>query len=864
MAENEEPKVKLGGIKIYEGIYVAKITLQNPPLNQLSGEVLSLIASYLERVKADEKVKALVVEGRGLFSAGADVGEIWAITQENNKEKALKLLAQANAIPDAIQNLGKPSLAVINGPCLGGGNELAMACTARIASDENTTVLGQPEIKLGIMPGMGGTQRLPRLIPLDVAVKLLLSGVNLSAMDALKYRLVDKVVSKTNLDAEALVFSKQLIGGDYPVRTQRVFDENEFNCLVKSTLFKPSEGTEAIIQAVKIGMALPLAKALKLEQELFAELLFKDSAKKGLAEFLGKDRESKGARFLLPDSKLPDVFTVRDLNEDQLLIRDSIREVVADTIATSEANTRIESKDFQYTRELMKKFADLGILGVEIPEEYGGVNLGNIVSAVVAEEISIQGSFACTFLAHTGIGILPIKFFGTEEQKKKYLPKLISGEWISAYSLTEGTAGSDANSVKAIATLSGDGKYYILNGEKIFVTNGGFADLFIIFAKIDGKDLTAFIVEREFEGLRIGKEEHKMGILGSSTATILLDSVRVPVENLLGEQGKGFKIAVNVLNLGRFKLGAACLGAGRVCLKESLNYAKDRKQFGLPISKFGAIRRKLAEMAAKNYAMEAVVYRTAGLLEEAIHSVDSKDSRAVLKAIEEFAVECSIVKVSCSEALDFIVDENVQIHGGSGYCEELSPARHYRDSRINRIFEGTNEINRLVAIGMVLKKVFLGTLPLLDAYKNVIQELETEAPSVEPEDTVELLNLYLNNAKKATLVLLGMAYEKFGIQLDKHQIVLTNLADCLIVIYVLESVLAALKKDETDTKLPLTWLVFNDNLPKLEKLTRELVGMCSGNDKMKSRTAMVSKLTGFTSHNVEDLCNKISENLLGA
>lgn len=854
--EQTEPKVILERIK---STAVARISIQNPPFNQLSGEVLLLLGEFLKKVKEDERTKVLIIGREGMFSAGADVNEIWAIAQEGSVEKALESLDQANAIPNAIENLGKPTIAVIDGYCLGGGNELAMSCTYRLASEDSK--FGQPEIKHGIMPGMGGTQRLPRLINITTALDMLISGDFVPANEALESGLVDEVVKLTELGSRAIVIAQSLIE-THQQRKPRVMDLKLFDQFVSSSLFKTRaenkspEAVQYILTAVKCGMCLPLQEALKLEQKLFAELVMTDSAKKGLSKIAGRGRDSKCARFLLPSDKLPEnVFTVNDLNEEQRLVRDSIREVVRDNLASPETSARIESKDFPFSRELMRKFAEVGLLGVEVPEEYGGVNLGTVVSAIVAEEVYVQGSFACTFLAHTGIGTLPIRFFGTDEQKRKYLPKLTSGEWISAYSLTEGSAGSDANGVKTVARLSDDGRCYILNGEKIFVTNGGLADLFIIFAKIDGKDLTAFIVEKNSEGLKVGKEEHKMGIQGSSTTAILLDSVKVPVENLLGERGKGFKIAVNILNLGRFKLGAACLGGGRMYLNESLKHSAERKQFGLPIFKFGAIRRKLAEMAAKNYAMEAIVYRTAGLLQEAIHSVDQNDPQAVLKAIEDFAVECSLVKVFCSEASDFIVDENVQIHGGSGYCEEMPPARHYRDSRINRIFEGTNEVNRLVAIGMVLKKIAMGTLPLLSSDAGISQDWDPAEIATKSQDPVGSLHLCLNHAKTYTLDSIRMAWNKFAApklgelekEVIKHQMVFMNLADCLMIVYVLDSVLAALVKNQTDKNLWLARLVFNENLHKLRHLTEEIAGMCSG-----------------TTENVEDICNNIADSLLGA
>lgn len=574
---------------------------------------------------------------------------------------------------------------------------------------------------------------------------------------------------------------------------------------------------------------------------------------------------TKGGSFVIPEGKLPDIFTVNDLNEDQRLVRDTAKKVVAETIITDEAVKLIELKDLAYQRNLLKNLAEIGFTGAEIPEEYGGTDMGPVAAAIIAEKIAKEGSFATAFLAHTGIGMSPLKSFGTKEQKDKYLPKLVSGEWVAAYSLTEPTAGSDADGgCKAKAHISEDGKNYILNGTKRFVTNLNLADLFTVFAKIDDDEhITAFLVERSFPGVVLGKEEHKMGIQGSSTGDLVLGDAMVPVENLLGERGKGHKIAYGILNLGRFKLGAACLGGGKAALKESTEYSKERKQFGQPIGNFGAIREKLANMAAKNYAMETVVYRTAGLLQDAVHGVGVNDSRAALKAIEEYAVECSLVKVFCSEALDYIVDENVQIHGGSGFCEG-APERHYRDSRINRIFEGTNEINRLLAVGMLLKKAAMGSLPLMSAIKRVIGESLTPSITTEPEDNIERLTYYLNNAKKVVLLVAGSAYQKFGLKLEEHQIILMSLSDCLINLFVMESSLAALAKNKRDSDTLLVQMIFNDGLFSLERLARETIPMCSGGDDQRTTLAMVRRLLKFTPANKEELCNGISDNLLGA
>lgn len=578
---------------------------------------------------------------------------------------------------------------------------------------------------------------------------------------------------------------------------------------------------------------------------------------------------TKGGEFVLPNSKLPDCFfSVNNFTEEQVLVRQMVREFMVDNVLTDSAVERIERKDLSFQKELLTKLSELGVLGAEVPEEYGGQGLDKITGAIIAEEIAKEGSFACTFLAHTGIGTLPIRFFGTEDQKRKYLPKLVSGEWIASYCLTEAGAGSDANSVntEAVETESG----FVLNGVKSFVTNGGFANLFVVFAQLKEFEggskwkklgLTAFILERNSPGLVVESEEHKMGICGSSTVTVALNNVLVSRENILGELGKGFKIALNILNLGRFKLAAACLGGGRLGLEQSLKYSQERKQFGKPICEFGAIRQKLAQMAAKTYAMESVVYRTAGHLEEAIGEVDASDSRAVLKAIEEFVVECSLVKVFCSEALDFIVDENVQIHGGSGFCEG-NPERQYRDSRINRIFEGTNEINRLLAIGMLLKKAVTGSLPLMSAIEQVVSESMTLPTQTEPEDLVERLAYYLNNAKKAVLLVAGSAYEKYGLKLEDHQILLMSLSDCLINIFVMESSLAAFAKNKTNLNVNLVQLIFDEGLFSVERLVREIIPMCAEGDNQKMALAMVRRLLKFTSVNKEELCNRVAESLI--
>lgn len=563
----------------------------------------------------------------------------------------------------------------------------------------------------------------------------------------------------------------------------------------------------------------------------------------------------RGGQFIIPVGILPEISTIDGLDEEQRQIRDTVRRFVREEI-TKEVSDRIESQDFSLTRSLMGKLAEIGLLGVEIPEQYGGGGLDKISSTIVAEENARQTSFAVSVLAHKGIGTWPIVFFGTEEQKKKYLPKLATGELISAYSLTETGSGSDARAARSTAVRTSGG--FLLNGEKIFVTNGGFADVVVMFVQLEGK-LTAFIAETKLAGVKVEREEHKIGIRGSSTATISLTNVFVPEENILGEPGLGFKIAMSILNLGRFSLGSACLGAGRLCLEEATQYARERKQFGKSIIEFGLIRQKLADMAARVYAMESVVYRTAGSLDSAISQVSSEDTVAALKAIGEYAIECSIVKVFCSEALDFIVDENVQIHGGYGFCEDYPAARHYRDSRINRLFEGTNEINRLVIIGMLLKRAAELQLPVF--IQQVITEAMGSVPQEEPDNLVAQLLVRLDSAKKATLLAGGMASQRFLLpeELETHQFILAELSDCLIDVYALESMLAVLAGNagKDGKREYLTRLLFAQMLPAVGTRVKNIFAACSEGDELRVRLAMLKRLLKITPENLEFLHNKV-------
>ena len=585
---------------------------------------------------------------------------------------------------------------------------------------------------------------------------------------------------------------------------------------------------------------------------------------------------AKGGEFIIPSGSLPDIFTVNDLTEEQNMIQKTMKEFMRDKVLTDKANERIESKDFNYTLELMQDLAGLGLLGVEVPESYGGLALGKITGTVVAENIARQGSLACTFLAHTGIATYPILLFGTEEQKQKYLPKLVSAEWMGAYALTEAGAGSDAAAIKTKAVPIEDGKYFVLNGEKIFITNGGFADIFIVFAKINGDDNlhSAFIVEKSFGGIEIGKEEHKMGIVGSSTVPVKLNDVRVPKENMLGQPGSGLKVALNVLNLGRFKLAAASLGGARACLESALAYARQRKQFGKYLVEFPVIRGKLAMMVAHIYAMESVVYRTAGLLEDALKEVDANDQKAMLKAIGEFAIECSAIKVFCSDVLDMIVaDETVQIHGGYGYIIEdkaTCAARYLLNARINRLFEGTNEVNNQLMFVQLMAKTLRGQLPLMKA----IQKAQSDAISgaTEPEtDLIKKLSKSLNGVKSSVLLSGGvfiknyfppnLSPEEMKQRFFEHQIIIDHLSRGLASVYVMESALASLNKhrNERDER-KVRWL-FHQTLNDVERLPKEIITMSTSGDEAKTVIAVFKRLMKFELENKEVLANQIVQDL---
>ena len=510
--------------------------------------------------------------------------------------------------------------------------------------------------------------------------------------------------------------------------------------------------------------------------------------------------KTRGGQFIVKETKCEDIFTPEDFNEEQLMMRDSVKEFVDKELWAHK--DRFEKKDYAYTEETMRKAGELGLLGVAVPEAYGGLGMGFVSTMLVCDYISgATGSFSTAFGAHTGIGTMPITLYGTEEQKLKYVPKLASGEWFGAYCLTEPGAGSDANSGKTKAVLSEDGKYYTITGQKMCISNAGFCSLFIVFARIgDDKNITGFIVENDpANGISMNEEEHKLGIRASSTRQVFFNETKVPVENMLSERGNGFKIAMNALNVGRIKLAAACLDAQRRVISGAVNYSNERIQFNTPISQFGAIRSKLAEMATSCYAGESASYRAAKDIEDRIaerEAAGSSHQEAELKGVEEYAIECSILKVAVSEDVQNCTDEGIQIFGGMGFSEDTPMESAWRDARIARIYEGTNEINRMLSVGMLIKKAMKGHVDLLGPATKVGEEL-LGIPSFDTPDYSELFaeeKEMVTKLKKAFLMVAGSAVQKFGTELDSHQQILMAASDMLIEIYMAESTILRTEK----------------------------------------------------------------------
>ena len=493
----------------------------------------------------------------------------------------------------------------------------------------------------------------------------------------------------------------------------------------------------------------------------------------------------KGGSWLLEDTAPADIFTPEKKSDEHRLMAQTTDEFISNEVLPN--LEKLEAKDWELARTLIRRCGELGLLGTTVPEEYGGLDLDKASSLIVAEHIARSASFATTYGGHANLCILPIVLFGTDAQKQKYLPRLVAGELVGAYALSESGSGSDALAAKTRAVKQPDGSW-VLTGEKMWITNGGFADVIIVFAQVDGDQFTAFIVEKAFPGVSSGKEEHKMGLHGSSTTPIVLQDAKVPAENVLGEMGKGYKVALNTLNFGRFKLGGMCIGGSRVAIGDSAKYAAQRKQFGHPIATFGAIRHKLGEMTARTYAVESLMYRTAGLIDAALEGT-SHTGAEVAGAFEEFAVEASIAKVAGSETLDFVLDENIQIHGGNGFVKEYGAERYYRDARVNRIFEGTNEVNRLLIPGMLIKRALKGDLPLIAAAKRLQDEILSPSPAVMASGDAALEEELraVTAFKKVALMVLGTAMQTYGQKLNDEQEVLGYAADIMIDIYAAES-----------------------------------------------------------------------------
>ena len=580
-----------------------------------------------------------------------------------------------------------------------------------------------------------------------------------------------------------------------------------------------------------------------------------------------------GGSFLIEERALEEVFTPENFSEDHQMIAKLAEDFALQEIVPN--IEKIEHKDWSVTRELLRKAGELGLTNADIPAEYGGSDMDKVSSAIIADRIAKYGSFVVSFGGHSGIGTLPIVFFGTEAQKQKYLPKLASGEMIGAYALSENTSGSDALNSRTRATLSSDGTHYVLNGEKMWITNAHFADLFTVFAKVDGEKFTAFLIEKDFPGFSVGAEEKKMGIRGSSTAPLILNDCKVPAENVLGEIGKGHIIAFNILNIGRFKLGASCVGAIRNALADSIAYAKQRKAFQKTIADFGLIREKLAQMAINAYVGESMVYRTVGMMDVALEEVDKSavDAvREVRKAIEEYAVECSIIKVWASEALDSAVDETVQIYGGYGFVEEYAAERAYRDSRVNRIFEGTNEINRLIITGWLMKRAMSGQLALLPAIKKLMDEIMSgPGQSEHAEGPLAAEQKIVANAKKIALFTAGAASQKYMQALTDRQEVMGAIADIVIETYAIESALLRTQKiiatqGESAAALPIamTQTYIAVAIDRIESAAKKIIADVAEGDVLRTQTAILRRLVKHDPVNVIGLQEQVTKRLLDA
>jgi len=581
-----------------------------------------------------------------------------------------------------------------------------------------------------------------------------------------------------------------------------------------------------------------------------------------------------GGEFLVKETEARAIFIPEEFTEEQRMMAQACQDFIDTEIEPRSAE--IDSmKDPDLVPRIFNKAGELGLLGIAVPEEYGGMGMSFNTSMLIADIIGAAGSFSTTYGAHTGIGTLPILYYGTEEQKQKYLPKLATGEWAACYCLTEPDAGSDANSGKTKAVLSDDGSHYLLNGQKMWISNAGFADVFIVFAKVDDdKNLSAFIVEKDFGGITMNEEEKKMGIKGSSTRQVFFNDCRVPVENLLSDRQNGFKIAVNILNIGRVKLGAGVLGGCRTVISHAVRYSTERKQFGVSINTFGAIKNKLAQMATLTYACESLCYRAGQDIEDRIAALKAEgmdDAEAKLKGVEQFAIECAIAKVHGSEVLDYVVDQGVQVYGGMGYSADAPMERAYRDARISRIYEGTNEINRMLMVGMVLKRAMKGEIDMFDAAMSVSKEL-TSVPSFDTVDTSELLAAekeVLKKLKKVFLMVGGKAAMALQDKIESEQEIMMNLADLMIEIYASESVilrtekLVSMKGEENcQQQIAMTKIYLSQAVDKITAAAKEAIGSFTSGDEQKVMLMGLKRFTKMDLENTKELRRSVADYMI--
>lgn len=582
------------------------------------------------------------------------------------------------------------------------------------------------------------------------------------------------------------------------------------------------------------------------------------------------DKVIKGGSFLIEDISCQQVFTPEDYTDEQKMIAKVTEDFIEKEVMHQVEY--IENHEFDRSVKLLKQAGELGLLCADVPEEYGGLGLDKISSSLITEKMARAGGFSITHGAHVGIGSLPIILFGNEHQKQKYLPELAIGEKIAAYALTEPGSGSDALGARTTAKLNAEGTHYLLNGEKQWITNSGFADVFTVYAKIDGQHFSAFIVERDFKGVSTGAEEKKMGLKGSSTRTLILEDVPVPVENLLGEPGRGHVIAFNILNIGRYKLGVGAVGAAKHALGITIKYANGRQQFNTPISQFNLTKEKFATMASKLYATESSVYRTVGLFEDRMSKLSENASKKeIADAISEYAIECSLNKFFASETLDYVVDEGVQIHGGYGYMNEYEIERAYRDSRINRIFEGTNEINRLLVPGTYIRKALKGQLPLLQKAQSLQEELMMLIPE-EPADEPLAQETYLvRNAKKIGLLALGLAVQRYGKALEQEQEILANIADIVSNAYAMESVVLRTEKaiekaglEKSKQKLLYTQIFCQEAFNEIEQHAKETLVATEQGDTLRMLISALRKFTRHTPTNVIAKKREAADQLIAA